>query len=184
MTEVGKFVESTLSGVFKYSPEIHFDLRGSTTEWFNSQHVPSVYNDFSINQLLSVKNQKNVIRGIHFSGPRNVQSKILKCAQGVILDVVVDFRVDSSTFGKHEKFILDSELNETLFIPHGFGHAYQVLSNFATIEYALQTQFKFEEEYVLNVYDKTIGIVWEGKNHILSPKDKNGADFETYFRRK
>jgi len=181
---VGKFIESKLSGVFKYSPVVYFDLRGSITEWFNSQHLPLNFNDFSINQLLTVKNQKNVIRGIHFSDLRNVQSKILKCSQGVIMDVVVDFRVDSSTFGKHEMFILDSELDETLFIPHGFGHAYQVLSDSATIEYALQTQFKFEEEYVLNPYDKTIGIVWEGKNHILSPKDKNGADFETYFGRK
>ena len=97
------------------------------------------------------------------------------------MDVVIDLRVESETFGQHETYILDSKNSETLFIPHGFGHGYQVLSDFTTMEYALQTSFKFDEEYVLNPYDKTLAISWQGENHILSSKDKGGMDFKSYF---
>jgi dTDP-4-dehydrorhamnose 3,5-epimerase len=98
-----------------------------------------------------------------------------------MMDVVIDLRVESETFGQHETYILDSKNSETLFIPNGFGHGYQVLSDFTTMEYALQTNFKFNEEYVLNPYDKTLAISWQGENHILSTKDKGGMDFKSYF---
>ena len=181
MSNSENFFESKLKGVWKYTPQAHLDLRGSTTEWFSSEHLPSNFRGVTINQLLTVRNQKNVIRGIHFSGLQNAQLKILKCTEGVMMDVVIDLRVESETFGQHETYILDSKNSETLFIPNGFGHGYQVLSDFTTMQYALQTNFKFNEEYVLNPYDKTLAISWQGENHILSTKDKGGMDFKSYF---
>lgn len=176
------FTESGLEGVWKYNPPVYIDSRGTTSEWFSSTNLPNNFLDFNVNQLLNVKNAKNVIRGIHFSSSDNVQLKIVKCVQGSILDLVVDLRIESDTFGQHEVFLLDEDNEVTLFIPHGFGHAYQTLSEVATVQYALQTEFRFSEEYVLNPYDDSLGISWQGENHILSEKDKHGLDFKSFFR--
>ena len=181
MNEAKNFLNSELAGVVIYSPDIHVDSRGATTEWFSSQNLPPDFVDFRLNQLLSVRNEENVIRGVHFSNSGNVQLKIVKCTYGLILDIVVDLREESPTFGRYESFILNSDEEKTLFIPHGFGHAYQVLSSSATVQYALQTNFDFENEYVIDPFDDYLSLPWRGENHILSSRDKGGADFKTFF---
>lgn len=181
MNKTKKFLHSELAGVVIYSPDIHVDSRGATTEWFSSQNLPPDFIDFRLNQLLSVRNEENVIRGVHFSSSENVQLKIVKCTYGLILDIVVDLREESPTFGRYESLLLNSDEEKTLFIPHGFGHAYQVLSSSATVQYALQTNFDFENEYVIDPFDDYLSLPWRGENHILSSRDQGGADFKTFF---
>ena len=176
------FKKSSLDGVWLCSPKIHKDERGSTSEFFNSTLMPSNFDKINITQLLTAKNHKNVIRGLHFSGLKNPQFKLINCVQGVILDIVVDLRINSKTFGRHESFLLDSINAETLMIPNGFGHGYQVVSEGAIVQYALQTSFRFEDEFVINPFDPVLNISWHTGSYILSDRDRNGKSFNYYFK--
>jgi dTDP-4-dehydrorhamnose 3,5-epimerase len=176
-----EFKESSLKGIFLRSSKMHLDKRGSTSEWFNSESLPVNFHNLEINQLISAVSKKNVIRGIHFSGENNPQHKIVKCIDGTILDIVIDLRKNSDTFGKHEVFILDSSKPETLFISKGFGHGYQVLSKNAVVVYALQTNFDFKDEYVINPFDAKLNLPWRKGKYTLSNRDSNGKNFDHYF---
>jgi dTDP-4-dehydrorhamnose 3,5-epimerase len=177
-----KFTESSvLKDVWIYQAENYSDSRGSIYEWFNAKSVPDNFVDFKISQLLTARNINNVIRGIHFSATDNPQIKFVNCTSGKILDVVIDFREGSETFGLHDVFELDSKNCQTIMIPDGFGHGYQVISNEATVQYGLQTQFNFQKEYVVNPFDPTLGILWRPGKHILSSRDLIGKNFNHYF---
>jgi len=177
MHNLDHFQESNIKGIWLQSSMVHKDIRGTTVEWFNSNSVPIDFSRIKINQLISATSKENTIRGIHFSNKDNPQFKIIKCIKGIIIDVVVDLRVNSKTFGNHEVFILDSENSETLMISNGFGHGYQVISDSAVILYALQTNFRFEDEHVLNPFDPDLKIPWQGSTHLLSDKDRKGNNF-------
>jgi dTDP-4-dehydrorhamnose 3,5-epimerase len=181
MTKSITFKESYIKGVFLRKSAIHFDERGLTNEWFDSISAPVNFNKIKINQLITAKSKKNVIRGVHFSGIKNPQFKIVRCIDGIILDFVVDLRTDSNTFGKYDHFILDSNKAETLFIPSGFGHGYQVLSKNAVVVYALQTNFHFEDEYVINPFDIKLDLPWQKGKYALSKRDSGGKNFDEYF---
>jgi len=176
-----KFKESFMKGVWLYRSEVHLDNRGTTSEWFNSKNAPINFAGITITQLITATSQKDVIRGIHFSSIENPQYKLIKCMQGTILDVVVDLRRDSSTFGKYEMFQLDSTKAETLMVPKGFGHGYQAISDNVIVQYALETNFRFDDEHTINPFDKTLNIPWRGDRHILLNRDRNGKDFNSYF---
>lgn len=177
-----KFTESSvLKGIWIHQAENYSDNRGSIYEWFNAKSVPDNFMDIQISQLLTARNIHNVIRGIHFSAQDNPQIKLVNCSSGKILDVVVDLREGSETFGLHDVFELDSRDSQTLMIPDGFGHGYQVISNKATVQYGIQTHFNFQKEYVINPFDPTLGIAWLPGEHILSERDLNGENFNHYF---
>jgi dTDP-4-dehydrorhamnose 3,5-epimerase len=176
-----EFNESFLNGVFLRNSPIHLDQRGSTLEWFDSVSLPANFKNMQINQLISATSKKNVIRGIHFSGTNNPQNKVVRCINGTILDIVIDLRRSSDTFGRHEIYILDSNRPETLFIPNEFGHAYQVLSKNATVVYALQTNFEFGNEHVINPLDPKLNLPWRKGKYTLSNRDLNGKNFDHYF---
>jgi dTDP-4-dehydrorhamnose 3,5-epimerase len=106
----------------------NYSTGGSTYEWFNSEVRPQIFNNYNITQLLTSVSIKNVIRGIHFSKRSNPQFKIVKCVAGKILDVVIDLRMESPTFGKIDTFELDSKDSQSILISDGFGHGFQVLS--------------------------------------------------------
>jgi dTDP-4-dehydrorhamnose 3,5-epimerase len=170
-----------LDGVWISHTEINHDRRGTTYEWFNSKVRPKSFEDIEITQLLTSVSKKNVIRGLHFSTRNNPQFKIIKCTDGKILDIVIDLRIESATFGKFDIFELNSGTADTIMISEGFGHGYQVLSDRAIVEYALQTNFKFEEEHVINPYDPKLKLPWKGKHHILSDRDRSAENFDTFF---
>jgi len=172
---------NVFDSIWTYKSKIHYDERGSTYEWFNSEVRPQIFNNYNITQLLTSVSTKNVIRGIHFSKRSNPQFKIVKCVAGKILDVVIDLRVESPTFGKIDTFELDSKYSNVIMIPDGFGHGFQVLSDEAIVEYAIQTNFRFDDEYVINPFDVNLGIPWQGVDHVLSDKDRNAKNLNAYF---
>ena len=172
------FKETSLKGVWKHLPNTNSDSRGSTTEIFNATQLPSGFNGISLTQILEAKSSYGVIRGIHYASISNTQSKIVRCLEGEIRDIVVDLRVDSATFGDFEVFELNSKSDSTLFISHGFGHGYQVLSRNATVLYALQTNFNFSEEFTINPLDLDLSLPWRDIPTILSPRDANALGFK------
>ena len=153
------------------------DTRGDTSEFFNNLLLPKYFNSFTVTQMLEATSVAGVIRGIHFSAMDNPQYKIVKCIRGSISDVIVDLRPNSSTFGQWEVFELSDQNSGVLFIPHGFGHAYEVLSSTASVIYALDTGFQFEKEYSINPLDKELSLPWTNQMHTLSEKDANAKSF-------
>ena len=126
------------------------------------------------NHSLSIK---NTLRGLHFQREPYAQSKLVRCITGSILDVAVDIRKDSSTFGKHVKVVLSSEDKKMLYIPRGFAHGFLVLSDVAEVLYKVDNFYSKGYESGIIWNDNELGIDWPITNPILSEKDKGLPSF-------
>tara|TARA_B100001057_G_scaffold310408_1_gene310505 strand:- start:1161 stop:1685 length:525 start_codon:yes stop_codon:yes gene_type:complete len=120
--------------------------------------------------------KKNTIRGLHFQR-NNAQAKFITVVQGKILDVVVDLRKDSKTFGKHFAIIMNYNSDFSLFIPEGFAHGFACLSKTCTLYYRCTNYRHQKSETTLRWNDPELNIKWKIKTPILSEKDKNGKMF-------
>jgi dTDP-4-dehydrorhamnose 3,5-epimerase len=165
--------DSSISGFAIIQNSLMHDNRGLFLEWFNQSNFTDNGINFEVKQANLAVSKKNVIRGIHFSDKNHVQNKLLICVSGQIVDYGVDLRKDSTTFGKYDKFNLNSESGEAVFIQHGIGHAYEVLSDTAIIAYLLTEKWNPEFEYTLNPKDPMIGIAWNSNEPIMSTRDNN-----------
>ena len=125
--------------------------------------------------------KKNVFRGFHFQ-TKNKQSKYVNVLKGKILDIVIDLRKKSKTFGKYFKIILSSENAISLFIPKGFAHAYFSYENDNIIYYKLDNFYKPKYESGIIYNDKIIKVKWPKRKTILSPKDKNLKTFKDFTK--
>lgn len=169
-----------LQGLIKLKPKVFSDNRGF---FFQSYQKPQyqkigIYSDFVQDNCSFSK--KNTIRGLHFS-QGEVQDKLVSVLLGKILDVAVDIREDSTTFGQYEAVILDDKNNHQLFIPHGFAHGFCVLSETATVCYKVSTCYRPEKEKSIHYADPAIGIDWPIDNPVLSDKDKSSPLLEQVF---
>jgi dTDP-4-dehydrorhamnose 3,5-epimerase len=176
------FLETSLDEVWLHIPTLHSDIRGTTLEIFNVNQCPIDHSFSPVTQILEATSSRGVIRGIHYSSPDNIQTKIVRCVAGEIRDIVIDFRPDSSSFGMYEVFDLNSENNATLYISHGFGHAYQVLSDNAKVVYTLNTRFSFSEEFSINPVDPELNLPWLDIPVIMSAKDANAPLFNVAMK--
>ena len=119
------------------------------------------------------------MRGLHIQR-KNPQAKLLTVAQGEILDVVVDLRKNSKTFGKHFSIKMTQDCNFSLFVPEGFAHGFLCLSKVCTLYYKCSNYRNKNSETTLKWNDKTLKIKWPVKKPILSKKDKKGISFEEF----
>lgn len=162
-------------------PKLFEDDRGYFYESFNAalfKKETGLCPDFvQDNQSMSVY---GVIRGLHLQGGKHAQTKLVRCMQGSILDVIVDLRKDQPTFGKHFAIELSAENQLQLYIPKGFAHGFSVLSNNAIFIYKCDRYYHKESELGVAYNDFHFAIDWkipEGKQ-LLSEKDKNNLYFE------
>lgn len=164
-----------LKGLKKIKPQVFFDPRGYNYEGYQMPR----YHSFGINSTFVQDNvslsKKNTIRGMHFSH----QDKLVFVLEGKILDVAVDVRKDSKTFGQYEAVILDDENHFQLFIPQGFAHGFCVLSESATVFYKLNAPFDPAREKGFLWNDPTINIDWPISNPILSTRDQSNPLFSS-----
>ena len=121
--------------------------------------------------------KKNTIRGLHFQ-KKNMQAKFITVVQGKILDVVVDLRKNSKTFGKHFAITMNYDSNFSMFIPEGFAHGFACLSKTCTLYYRCTNYRHQKSETTLRWNDPELNIKWGIKKPILSEKDKNGRMFK------
>lgn len=176
-----KLITTSLQGCFILEPKIILDERGYFMESFNEgdfceaiQHKVHFVQD---NQSFSTK---GVLRGLHYQVGEHAQAKLIRVLDGEILDVAVDVRPDSETYGKHVAEILSSENQKQIFIPAGFAHGFLVLSNTATLFYKCDKFYHKESEGGIKYDDNSLGIDW-GDQHeqfIISAKDMNLPSFE------
>ena len=126
------------------------------------------------------KSEKNVLRGLHFQNPPFDQGKLVRVIAGSVLDIAVDIRKKSSTYGQHFKIILDTQKQQILWIPSGFAHGFVSLEDDTIFSYKCTNYYHKDSEGCILYNDSEIGIDWEVQNPILSAKDKVGENFSTF----
>jgi len=157
------------------------DERGSFKEIYKKQKLESFLGyEIDFCQENSVVSKLNVLRGLHFQNKPFMQSKLISVSDGKILDVAVDIRKKSITYGKYYSMVLSSEQNESLFIPAGFAHGYLTLSKKATINYKVDNYYNPAMERGIPFNDPHLNIDWGIKQSemIISSKDRNQKSFE------
>jgi dTDP-4-dehydrorhamnose 3,5-epimerase len=169
-----KVIETYINDLLIIDPVVFEDNRGYFFESFNLQKFSE--NDLNINfiQDNEAKSSFGVLRGLHFQKYPYEQTKLIRAIQGEILDVVVDIRENSKTFGKHFSIVLNDVNKKQLLVPKGFAHAYIVLSETAIISYKVDQKYMPQFEGGILWSDNTLNIDWklEKKNIITSEKDQ------------
>ncbi|MFF5210341.1 dTDP-4-dehydrorhamnose 3,5-epimerase [Streptosporangium sp. NPDC000396] len=163
----------SIDGMWCHTPRIHSDPRGAFLESYRSADLrESVGHRLDLAQVNCSVSGRGVLRGIHFADVPPGQAKYVMCVSGAILDVVVDIRVGSPTFGHWEAVRLDDESRRGLYIAEGLGHAFMALSEQATIVYLCSQPYAPGREHEVHPLDPAIGIEWPaGLVPVLSDKD-------------
>ena len=174
-----KFIPQEINDVIIIEPTLLEDGRGYFVETFRQDLFNQAigYNVDFIQENES-KSNKGVLRGLHYQLAPFSQAKLVRVLEGSVLDVVVDIRRSSHTFGQHIAFELTAENKRQLFVPKGFAHGFVVLSNSATFSYKVDNYYSPEHERGIAYDDKDLGIDWRLPKNVLqlSHKDKNNPD--------
>ena len=167
------FIKTELPGLLIFEPNVFKDSRGYFFESFNAD----VFHEAGIDEVFVQDNQSQsaygVIRGLHYQLNPFAQTKLLRVLSGKILDVVVDIRKGSPTYGKHISVELSAENFKQVYIPRGFAHGFSVLSNEAVVMYKCDTFYNKESEAGILYNDPGLAIDWKipGDKQIVSEKD-------------
>ena len=173
-----KVTESGIKGVFIIEPDVYEDDRGFFMETFHDERYRKLLGinlDFVQDNIS--RSSKNVLRGMHFQ-KNYPQGKIVKASRGEILDVVVDLRKDSPTYGTWESFRLSEKNKLQVWIPPGFAHGFLVMSDSADIDYKCTEYYHPKDELCLMWNDPEVAIDWTINDPILTEKDKKGLSLK------
>ncbi len=165
-------------GVFLIIPQVFTDNRGYFLETYKKEKYNFLQVDF-IQDNLS-KSKKNVLRGLHFQLPPYAQDKLVSVVKGAVLDVIVDLRIKSETYGKHFAVKLSEKNKKQLFVPKGFAHGFVSLKKGTIFTYKCSNVYHSDSEMSINPLDKQLNIDWKTDNFILSEKDKSGMNFNDF----
>ena len=179
-------IKTDIDGVVIIEPTIFEDSRGYFFESFSQKNFFDKIGQTVFLQDNESKSSYGVMRGLHFQRPPYAQAKLVRCVKGVVLDVAVDIREGSPTYGKHVAVELTEDNHRQLFIPKGFAHGFAVLSDTAVFQYKCDEFYHPEVDDGINILDKTLGIDWKipTDKAILSEKDTKHQmfdEFETPF---
>jgi len=163
----------SISGVWRFDPVLRPDDRGVFLESFKeSVFVETVGHSFDLAQMNISVSRAGTVRGVHFADVPPGQAKYVQCFSGKILDIVVDIRVGSPTFGQYEAIELDADSRSGLYISVGLGHAFCALSDSATVGYLCSEGYSPEREHGIHPLDPDLALPWpQGEHSVLSPKD-------------
>lgn len=167
-------IKTDIEGVVIIEPRIFEDERGYFYESFSQREFEEKVCRTAFVQDNQSKSSYGVLRGLHFQKPPHCQSKLVRCIKGRVLDVAVDIRKGSPTFGKYVAVELSEENHRQFFIPRGFAHGFAVLSPEAIFQYKCDNFYCKESEGAVAWNDPTIGIDWQvpASDVILSEKDR------------
>jgi dTDP-4-dehydrorhamnose 3,5-epimerase len=177
-----------IEGAWVYTPQVHHDDRGSFAEAFRgAEFAVALGYQLDVAQVNSSVSRRGVIRGIHYADVPPGQAKYVTCLAGAILDVVVDLRAGSPSFGKWEAVQLDAGTRRAVFLSEGLGHAFMALTDGATALYLCSTPYAPGREHGVDPLDPAIGIAWpddddEGGALVLSEKDAGAPTLEEALR--
>ena len=174
---------TTLTGVIVIEPQVHRDGRGFFLEAYHRRRYAALGIDQEFVQYNHSRSEKGVLRGLHYQDMSAPMAKLVRCTTGIVLDVAVDLRVGSPTFGKWHGVELTPENCRQLYVPVGFGHGFLALSQVADVEYKCTGYYDKAAEGVIAWNDPQIGIDWPEKRPILSDRDAKGMNLADYLRR-
>ncbi len=164
-----------IKGAWVFTPRVHTDSRGAFLEAYRGEEFAADLGyRLDVAQVNCSQSRRGVIRGIHYADVPPGQAKYVTCVAGAVLDVVVDLRAGSPSFGKWETLRLDEEDRRALFLAEGLGHGFQVLSESATVLYLCSTPYAGGREHGVSPLDPALGIGWQldpGEAPVLSDKD-------------
>ena len=167
------FIATEIPGVIIIEPTVFGDSRGYFMETYQAEEFAAAGIPGPFVQDNQSKSTRGVLRGLHFQ-KRHQQAKLVRAISGQIFDVAVDLRRGSATYGRWVGVVLSAENRRQLYIPRGFAHGFQVLSEQAVFAYKCGDVYHPEDEGGLRYDDADIGIVWPGQDTpILSEKDQN-----------
>jgi dTDP-4-dehydrorhamnose 3,5-epimerase len=176
-----KFTPQSISDVILIEPTVHGDERGYFMESFKKDAFEETIG-YKVNfiQDNESKSNKGVLRGLHYQLPPYTQAKLVRVIKGNVLDVVVDIRQSSDTFGQHISLILSEENKKQLFVPKGFAHGFVVLSKEAIFSYKVDNNYTPQHEQTIIWNDFDLDIDWhlDDMTPSLSDKDKCGVSFK------
>ena len=172
------YIQTEIPGVWILEPRVFNDARGYFMEtWREEDFNQAIGSEVRFVQDNQSMSSRGVLRGLHYQKGEASQAKLVRVLQGTVVDVAVDLREDSPTFGKYVMVELSDENKRQLFIPRGFAHGFQVLSETAVFTYKVDNRYAPETECSIRYDDPSIGIEWPilGDDVILSEKDLNRA---------
>lgn len=169
-----KAIETKLKGCYIIEPDVFEDKRGYFFESFNQDNFNKLIgNNINFVQDNESFSKRGVLRGLHYQTGKHAQSKLVRVVKGKVLDVALDIRENSQTFGKHVAVELSDENKKQLFIPRGFAHGFVVLSDTAIFSYKCDNFYNREAEFGIKYNDSFLNINWKLNNSqiIISNKD-------------
>lgn len=177
-----EFIKTAIPDVWILEPKVFEDARGYFMEtWREEDFNRGVGKEVHFVQDNQSMSSKGVLRGLHYQKGEASQAKLVRVLQGTVVDVAVDLRKDAPTFGKHVMVELSAENKRQLFIPRGFAHGFQVLSETAVFTYKVDNRYAPEAECSIHYNDADLALEWplSGDDVILSEKDlKHAVSFK------
>lgn len=175
-------IKTDIEGVVIIEPRVFTDSRGYFFESFNKKAFEEAVGNIGFVQDNESCSSRGVMRGLHFQRPPHAQAKLVRCVRGAVLDVAVDIRKGSPTYGKHVAVELTEENHRQFFIPRGFAHGFAVLSDTAIFQYKCDNYYCPEADGGISIVDTSLGIDWhiDLQDAILSDKDKKHPLFKDF----
>lgn len=179
-------IKTDIEGVVIIKPRIFTDARGYFYESYSKREFDEKVRPVDFVQDNQSCSTRGVMRGLHFQRPPFTQSKLVRCVKGAVVDVAVDIRKGSPTYGKYVAVELTEENHLQFFVPRGFAHGFAVLSDVAVFQYKCDNYYAPEADGGISIEDTSLGIDWKMslKDAILSDKDKRHPllkDFDSPF---
>lgn len=173
-------ISTEFDGLYVIEPKIYKDSRGYFYETYNRSAFEQNGLFFDFVQDNESKSQYGVVRGLHYQAGKFAQTKLVRVFEGKVLDVVVDLRQNSKTFGKHFSVELSAENKKQFLVPRGFAHGFSVLSENAVFVYKCDNFYNKESERGIMFNDSLLNIDWQIPENkmIISDKDKLNSSFE------
>lgn len=173
-------IETEIQGVYIIEPKVFSDSRGYFFESFSKKEFESKVGPVEFVQDNESKSCYGVVRGLHFQKPPHAQAKLVRVVKGKVLDVAVDLRKDSLTYGRHVALELSEDNHRQVFIPKGFAHGFSVLSEEAVFQYKCDDYYAPETEGAVAWNDPELNIDWRipADMMILSEKDKRHPELK------
>ncbi len=181
-----KVIETSIPGVVVLEPRVFNDARGYFFESYSKRVFDAEVAPVDFVQDNESMSTRGVMRGLHFQRPPHTQAKLVRCVRGAVLDVAVDIRKGSPTYGQHVAVELTEQNHLQFFVPRGFAHGFAVLSDVAVFQYKCDNYYAPEADGGIQLCDDTLGIDWriDSADAILSDKDRRHPllrDFDSPF---
>jgi dTDP-4-dehydrorhamnose 3,5-epimerase len=179
-------IKTDIEGVVIIKPRVFTDARGYFFESYSKREFDEKVRPVDFVQDNESCSSRGVMRGLHFQRPPFTQSKLVRCVKGAVLDVAVDIRKGSPTYGRHVAVELTEDNHLQFFVPRGFAHGFAVLSDVAVFQYKCDEFYHPEADGGISILDSSLGIDWhiDPSDAILSEKDTRHAllkDFDSPF---